>query len=110
MIRASIIPDGHVVHVLPPVAQLQVVVLADELHEPLQEVLRLGLVEAVDHLHVVADGVHALPARHRVRADDGVHGLEHLADVLGRAPRAFVHSVSALLSWFGERGTRAVGR
>lgn len=42
-------------------------------------------------LHVVADGEHALPARHRVRAHDGVDGLEDLAHVLGRAPGRRVH-------------------
>jgi hypothetical protein len=34
---------------------------------------------------VPANGEDALPPRHRVRSHDRVHGLEHAADVLGRA-------------------------
>lgn len=39
----------------------------------------------MDRFHVVADGEHALPPGDGVRADDGVHGFEDLADVFGGA-------------------------
>lgn len=82
MVHRPVVPDRQIVHVLPAVPHLQVVVLDDELHEPAQEVRRLLVAEAVDLLHVVADGEDGLPAGDRVRADDGVDGLEELADVL----------------------------
>lgn len=37
----------------------------------------------MDVLDVVAHGEHGLPARHRIRAHDGMDSLEHIADILG---------------------------
>lgn len=91
MVHAAIIPDGQVVRVLPAEADLEVVVLDDELHEPVEEVPRLRLGQPVDALDVVADGEHALPPRHRVRADYRVDRFQHLAYVLGRPARRRVY-------------------
>jgi hypothetical protein len=55
---------------------------------------------------VVAHGEDALPARHGVRADDGVDCLEELAHVLGRAPLGAVQLEAVALcrlveAWLG---------
>lgn len=98
MVHRPVVPDGQIVDILPPVADLQVVVLDDELDEPVEEVLRLGLAQPVDLLDVVAHGEDALPARHGVRADDGVDRLEELAHVLGGAPLGAVQLEAVALS------------
>ena len=84
MVDAPVIPDREVVYIAPPVPHLQVVIVHYEAHEPVEEMPGLVIGEPVDLGHVVADGEDALPARHRVGADDRVDGLEDLADILGR--------------------------
>lgn len=91
MVHAPIVPDRDVVLRLPLQPHLQVVVLDDELHKPVEKVLALIVRQPVDPLDVVAHGEDGLPTRHGVGADDGVDGLEDLADVLGCAPRRGVH-------------------
>ena len=85
MIDGSVIPDGQVVDMLPLEADLEVVVLHNQLDKPVEEVLALLVREAVDALDVVADGEHGLPPRYWVGSNEGVNGLENLADVLGSA-------------------------
>lgn len=85
VVDAAVVPDGEIIRIPPAQADLQVVVLDDEADEPVEEVARLVVAEPVDALHVVAHGEDGPPPRHRVRADHRVHGLEHVADVLGRA-------------------------
>lgn len=87
MVDGAVVPDGEVVDVLPAVAHLQVVVLDDQGDEPVQEALGLVVREPFDPLHVRAYREHALPARHRVRADNRVVRLQRLAHVLRSAPR-----------------------
>jgi hypothetical protein len=62
VVHAPVVPDGQVVLAVPAVAELQVVVLRDELDEPVEEVVALGLAETVNLLGVVADCVDGLPA------------------------------------------------
>lgn len=83
MIDAAIVPDGEVVDVGPPVANLQIMVLDNQTDEPVQEVLRLVVRETVDVFHVVTHGEHRLPAGDRVGPHNRVNSLEHVADVLG---------------------------
>ena len=85
MIHTPIVPNRHVVWIRPPMPHLQVVILHNHLHEPVQQVPALGGTEAVDALAVLADGEDGFPARDRVRADDRVLGTEVGADVFGRA-------------------------
>lgn len=108
MIHASIIPNRQVIHILPTKPDLKIMVLNDELDEPIEEPLALGLGEPVDALHVVADGEHALPPRYGVRADHRVDGLEDLASVLGRAARRRVDLEVVPLGGFVEGGLRVV--
>lgn len=55
VVHAPVIPDGNIVGVLPLEAHLQVVVLDNELDEPVKEMLALLVGQAVDALAVVAD-------------------------------------------------------
>lgn len=108
MVHAPVIPDGDVIGVLPLVAHLQVVVLDNELHEPVEEVLALLLAQAVDALAVVTDGIDGLPAGDGVGADDGVDGLEDLAHVLRSAALAAVHAEAVTLGRLVEERLRVI--
>lgn len=79
-------------------------VVDDEAHEPLEEVLGLVFGEPVDLGDVVADAEDALPARDGVGADQRVDGLEDLADVLGRAALGGVDLEVVLVSCLVEAG------
>lgn len=108
MVHAPIIPNRHIIHPLPLEPDLQVMILHNQLAKPPQEMLALVLGQPVDPLHVVAHGKHRLPPRDRVGADDGVHGLEHLADVLRRAARRRVHGEVVALGGGREERLRVV--
>lgn len=62
---------------------LQIMILDDQLHEPVQSPPALFLRQSIDLLDVVAYAENGLPARDRVRADHGMYGLKFCADVLG---------------------------
>lgn len=98
MERAAVVPDGDVVDVLPSEPDLQVVVINAQLVEPIKHVLALFSGQAVDMANVRTDGVYRLPARHRVRADDGMDGLEDGPDVFWSAARLVVELEAASLS------------
>lgn len=108
MVDGAVVPDGEVVEVLPAVADLEVVVLDDEVDEPVEEVARLVVGEALDALDVVADGEDALPARHGVRADDGVVRLEGFPYVLGGPAHAGEDLEAVVRGRLVEDGLRAV--
>lgn len=72
----------EVILVLPLQAGLQVVVLVDQVEEPLQEMVALLLCHSVDVPHMPSDGEDALPPGDRVGADDRVDRLEVESDVL----------------------------
>lgn len=91
MIYAAIIPDRQVVRLLPAQPYLEIMILHDQLHKPIQKAARFFFRQPVDVLDVVADGEHGLPTGDGVRADDRVHGLEDVADVLGGAAGGGVH-------------------
>lgn len=57
-------------------------VLDDELHKPVEEMLRLLFRETMDALHMMADGEDGFPTGNRVCADDRVDSLEDFADIL----------------------------
>lgn len=84
-------------------------VVHNQPHKPLQQVVALLFRQAVDALRVVAHGEDALPARHRVGAHHRVHGRQLVADVLGRAPGCRVQLELVLLGalvegWLREGG------
>lgn len=83
MIDRPIIPDGHVILILPPIADLKIMILDNELYKPIEEMLGFLLAETVDLLNVMAYGEDAFPTSDRVGADHGMDSLEDVADVLG---------------------------
>lgn len=105
-----VIPDGDIVAVLPADADLQVVVVDQQLGEPLQQRLGLELGHVVDVRQVAADGEDGLPARDRVGAHDGVDGGQLLAHVEGRAAGLVVDLEVAALGGGDEAGLRKGGR
>lgn len=104
MIDAAIIPDRQIILILPAQAHLQIVILHDQLHEPLEEVLALRLAHLIDALGVVADGEDALPARDGIGANDRVHGFEVGADVERVAALGGVELEVVLGGGFVEEG------
>lgn len=83
MVHTPVIPDGEIIRVLPLVADLQIVVIDEQSHEPCEESLTLLLSHVVNLGNVMAECEDGLPARDGVGADDGVDGFEELADILG---------------------------
>jgi hypothetical protein len=109
MIHAAIIPNRDIVRVLPPIPHLQVMVLRNELHKPLEQVPALVLGKIVDLLHVVPDGEDALPSGYGVCAHDRVDCFEDFADVFGRAAGAWVDREVVLVCDLVEAGLGVCG-
>ncbi len=109
MVNGAVVPDGEIIDVLPAVADLKVVVLDNELGEPVEEVLGFSLAEAVDLSNVVANSEDTLPAGDRVGADDGVDGLKELADVLGGTTLSTVNLKAVAVSSLVEAGLGICG-
>lgn len=91
-----------VILVLPLQAGLQVVVLVDQVKEPLQEVVALLLRHAVDIRHMATNGEDTLPPCHRVGAHDWVDCLELESNVLRGATGLIIEFEPAFLSDFLE--------
>lgn len=91
MISTAIIPNSHIILILPSQPNVQVMILHNEVDESLQEIVALVLGKTVDAGNVVANRKDRVPACDGVGANDGVHRLEDHADVLGGATRAGEH-------------------
>lgn len=72
-------------------------ILVDQVHKPLQKMAALRIRQPVDVLGEPADWEDALPASDWVRADHRVHGLQVIANVLGRSTSIGVQAVSKLI-------------
>lgn len=72
-----------VVLALPFEADLKIVVLVDQVLEPLEKMSALLACQPVDILGESTEGEDALPASDWVRANHRVHGLQVIAYVLG---------------------------
>ena len=110
MIHAPVVPDCQVIEVVPLVPDLQIVVLHNQRHKPVEEVLALLLGQAIDALHVAADAKHRLPSRHGVGPDERVGCFKHLAHVLGSATRGRVNVEAVALGRLGESGLGVMSR
>ena len=88
MIDTAIVPNRKIVDVLPAVTDLEIVVLNDQLDEPVQEVSRLIFRKAVNVLDMVSNREHTLPPRDWVGANYWMNGFKDVADILGRASRS----------------------
>lgn len=106
MVDTPVIPDGEIIRVLPPVADLEIMVINQQPHEPREQRLALKLGDIVHLGHVLTDGKHRLPPGNGVGADDGVDSLEEIADVLGGAARLGVELEAVALGGLVEAGLR----
>lgn len=50
----------------------------------------------------MSDGKHGLPPRHRIRANDGMHGFKNVADVFGRSSGGGIQLEVTVFRRFGE--------
>lgn len=81
MVETTIVPNGHVAHIHPLVPYLHIVVLEDQVQEPVHQRLRLERGDVVDVADVLTDRVDGLPARHRVGANDWMGGGQLFAHI-----------------------------
>jgi hypothetical protein len=72
----------NIIRILPLVSQLTVVLFNDQLQEPIEKALALIWRHVIDTFSVVANSKKALPARHRVSADNRMAGREGIAYVV----------------------------
>ena len=88
---------------------IQVLTLDNELREPVEKVVALIFGHLVDALSVVANSVHALPARDRVGPDDRMNSLEVCSDILRSAAFGAVQLEAVLFGAFVEYRLRVGG-
>ena len=104
MVDTAIIPDSYIVSILPAVADLKVMVVDKQADKPVEQAPRLERREAINALHMVADGENRFPTCDGVRADDRVGGLQVFADVLGGTARCGVELETNIFGSFVEFG------
>ena len=71
--RAAIVPNRDIINVLPLEANLQIMVIFQQLLEPPKKHVALFFGDTVDELAVLADWIEALPSCYRIRSDDGMN-------------------------------------
>jgi hypothetical protein len=104
MINTSIIPNCEIIRILPPMTDLQIMILDNQLNEPVQGPLALFLGQPIDLLDVVPYAKYRFPASDWVGANYGMDGLQVCADVL-RSPAGFgVELETVLLGAEAEAG------
>ena len=74
MVNTPVIPNRYVIRILPAMSDLQIMILHDQPHEPLEQRLRFQRRHVIDVLHVLADCEDGFPACDRVCADHRVNG------------------------------------
>lgn len=87
-----------IIRVLPSEAHLQIVILDNQIHEPLQQVVALLLGDSVYFLDVRSHGEYTLPTRDWVSAYNRVLGAKLFSNVLGSAAWARVNFEVVVLS------------
>lgn len=92
----------NIVRVLPFEPDLEVMVLVNQVQEPVEELFAFLLGHVVYVSHVPTDREDALPSSHRVCSDDGVYGPEDGSDVLRRAARLVVELKAIALCRLAE--------
>ena len=104
MVYTPIIPNRHIIHRLPLQPNLQIMVLHNQLHKPLQEMLALLIRQAMNPLHMVAHCKDRAPPCDGVGTHHGVDGVQRVARVFGRAARAGVKVETVAAGGFAEEG------
>lgn len=87
VVHTPIIPDGNVIGALPLEPDLQVMVLVQQIQEPLQQMVTLRRCQPVDVSGEATNREDALPAGDWVCANDWVYGLQVFAYILGSSTR-----------------------
>lgn len=98
--HASIVPNGHVILVIPPVSNLNIMIQHNHLMQPVQHPLAFGVSHAIDELDMCAEGINAVPASDRISANPWVDGTKLFSGVLRRTPRLLIISDTVLDSIF----------
>jgi hypothetical protein len=93
-----------IVRIPPLMPNLQIMVIDDQTHKPIQQSPALLLRQPDDALDMMPHCEDGLPACDRVRANDGMDGAELRADVLGGAARRCVQLEAVGVSGFVEAG------
>ena len=78
----AIVPDRNIIHILPLEPDLQIMIVADQSHEPLQQSFAFELGHVVDVSDVGADREDGLPTCHWVGAHYGMDGSKLRPDIL----------------------------
>lgn len=90
MVDTSVVPDGKIILILPPVPDLQIMVFYDKVYKLIEEMATLPCGQAVDVVDVGTNSENALPSSHGIGAHDRVDGGEFTSDVLRRSSGPFV--------------------
>jgi hypothetical protein len=93
-----------IVRIPPLMPNLQIMVIDDQTHKPIQQSPALLLRQPDDTLDMMPHCEDGLPACDRVRANDGMDGAELRADVLGGAARRCVQLEAVGVGGFVEAG------
>jgi hypothetical protein len=110
VVHASVVPDGQIILVLPSLADMQIVVLNNQLDEPFQCMLAFLLGQAVDLLHVMANSKDRFPACDGIRSDHGMLRSQFATHVLRSTARLVVQVESVFLCGEIETRLRVCGR
>ena len=102
MERASVIPDSNIIHIMPFKSDLQIMIIFEQLFEPLQEHRALFFGHAVNELGMLADRIYTLPARDRICTNDGMDSFEFATNVFRRSSLLFVELEVASLGRLNE--------
>lgn len=78
----------EIIRVLPTVAHLQVMILHDQVYEPVGEIFALLIAQSVDSLHMSANSEDTLPSCNRIGADYWVLSTQIFSDILRGTARA----------------------
>ena len=104
--HTPIIPDCHIIWMLPALPRLQIIIIHDQLCEPFQQRLRFQRRYMVNVLHVGVDCEDRLPVCDRAGTNDGLEGGQFFADVV-RGTTAVSVDFEATISFWRARWTVA---
>jgi hypothetical protein len=104
MIDTPVIPNRQIIRILPSVTDLQVMVLNNELHKPVQGSSALFLRQSVDLLDMVSNPKNGLPSCDWVCANHRMNGLQVSAHVLWGSTRFTVELETVLLGAEAKAG------
>lgn len=87
----------EIIGVLPTVAYLQIMILHDQVYEPVSEVFALLVAQSIDFLHMSANSEDTLPSCNRIGADYWVLSTQIFSDILRSTARALENLEAVIL-------------